>query len=122
MNPDGAIAVNLASSDAPANIRRAEAIFTTMGLAFDNITTYGVAGPDWLKTKKGSVNLIFFAGKPVDGMRTPQFVDRLTRSMNRNQFPPQGLEFFLSHAPVSLGPGQILTDEFSPLDLLQGEA
>jgi spermidine synthase len=122
VNPDGAIAVNLASSDAPANVRRAEAVSTTMGLAFENITTYGVAGPNWLKTKKGSVNLIFFAGKPVQRMRSPQFVDMLTRHMNRNQFPPEGLEFFLSHAPVSLNPGQVLTDDFSPLDLLQGEA
>ena len=122
VNPDGAIAVNLASSDAPANVRRAEAVSTTMGLAFENITTYGVAGPSWLKTKKGSVNLIFFAGKPVQRMRSPQFVDMLIRHMNRNQFPPEGLEFFLSHAPVSLNPGQILTDDFSPLDLLQGEA
>ncbi len=122
VSPDGAIAVNLASSDAPANVRRAEAIFTTMGLAFENITTYGVAGPDWLKTKKGSVNLIFFAGKPVERMRNSQFVNRLTASMNLNQFPPEGLEFFLSHVPVSLSAGQILTDDFSPLDLLQGEA
>ena len=122
VNPDGAIAVNLASSDSPANVRRAEAIFTTMGLAFENVTTYGVAGPDWLKTKKGSVNLIFFAGKPVENMKSPQFLDMLTRHMNRNKFPPEGLGFFLSHAPVSLNPGQILTDDFSPLDLLQGEA
>ena len=93
-----------------------------MGLAFENITIYGVAGPDWLKTKKGSVNLIFFAGKPVERMQSSQFVDILTRSMNRNQFPPEGLEFFLSHAPIVLKPGQILTDDFSPLDLLQGEA
>ena len=122
VHPDGAIAVNLASSDAPANVRRAEAIFTTMGLAFDNITTYGVEGPDFLKIKKGSVNLIFFAGKPVKNMRAPEFVDRLIRSMNRNQFPAEGLQFFLSHSPLSLSPGQILTDDFSPLDLLQGEA
>lgn len=122
VSSDGAIAVNLASSDAPANVRRAEAVSTTMGLVFENITTYGVAGPDWLKTKKGSVNLIFFAGKPVERMQSSQFVDILVRSMNHNQFPPEGLEFFRSHAPVSLNPGQILTDDFSPLDLLQGEA
>jgi len=68
------------------------------------------------------VNLIFFAGRPVEKMRSPQFVDRLTRSMNRNEFPAEGLGFFLSHDPVVLNPGQILTDDFSPLDLLQGEA
>ena len=119
---DGAIAVNLASSDAPANVRRAEAVHTTMGLAFENITAYGVAGPDWLKTKKGSINLIFFAGQPVETMRSPEFISLLTHSMNRQQFPPEGLGLFLSHVPVSLKPGQILTDDFSPLDLLQGEA
>ena len=69
VRPDGAIAVNLASSDAPANIRRADAIFTTMGLEFDNITTYGVPGPDWLKLKEGSMNPIFFAGEPMEAMR-----------------------------------------------------
>jgi spermidine synthase len=122
VKPDGAIAVNLASSDAAANVRRAEAVFTTMGLAFENITAYGVAGPDWLNIKKGSFNLIFFAGKPIERMQNPQFVDRLTRSMNRNEFPPEGLQYFLSHTPVPLKSGQILTDEFSPPDLLQGEA
>ena len=122
VSPEGAIAVNLASSDAPANVRRAEAVFTTMGLSFDNITTYGAPGPDFLNIKEGSVNLIFFAGKPAKRMQDPQFVDRLIRSMNRNQFPAEGLQFFLSNSPVLINPGQILTDDFSPLDLLQGEA
>ncbi len=119
---DGAIAVNLASSNAPANIRRAEAIMATMGLTFENIVTYGVAGPEWLKTKQGSINLIFFAGEPAKLIPTPQFLNLATRSMNHSKFPPEGLEYFLSHTPVSLELGQILTDDFSPLDLLQGEA
>jgi hypothetical protein len=45
----------------------------------------------------------------------------MARQMNRNQFPPEGFAFFLSQEPVTLPPGDILTDDFSPLDILQGE-
>jgi len=121
VNPEGAVAVNLASSDAPANVRRAQAVLTTMQLAFPEVVTYGVAGPEWLKTKQGSVNLIFFGGTPVQTMRDSHFLDVLTRQMNLQRFPPEGLMFFMSQEPVVLAPGDILTDDFSPLDLLQGE-
>ncbi|MDH4360903.1 MAG: fused MFS/spermidine synthase [Nitrospirota bacterium] len=121
VNSKGAVAVNLASSDAPANVRRAQAVLTTMQLVFPDVVTYGVAGPEWLKTKKGSVNLIFFGGEPVQTMRDSHFLDVLIRQMNRNRFPPEGLGFFMSQEPVVLAPGDILTDDFSPLDLLQGE-
>jgi len=121
VNPEGAVAVNLASSDAPPNVRRAQAVLTTMKIAFPEVVTYGVAGPEWLHTKKGSVNLIFFGGKPVHIMRDSRFLDVVTRQMNRDRFPPEGLAFFMSQEPVVLAPGDILTDDFSPLDLLQGE-
>jgi spermidine synthase len=121
VDPEGAIAVNLASSDVPANVRRAQAVLTTMQLAFTNVIAFGVDGPKWLNTKKGSVNLIFFGGKPVQAMKAPRFFDVLVRHMNRQQFPPEGLAFFMSHEPVVLAPGDILTDDFSPLDLLQGD-
>ncbi|WP_443147766.1 spermidine synthase [Nitrospira sp.] len=121
VHPEGAVAVNLASSDSPANVRRAQAVLTTMQLAFPDVVSYGVAGPEWLDTKKGSVNLIFFGGKPVSVMRDSQFLDVLARQMNRDRFPPEGFAFFMSQEPVLLAPGQILTDDFSPLDLLQGE-
>jgi spermidine synthase len=121
VNPDGAVAVNLASSDAPANVRRAQAVLATMQLAFPEVVTYGVSGPDWLNIKKGSLNLIFFGGKPVRVMRDSHFTDVLVRHMNHGRFPPEGLTFFLSQEPVVLAPGDILTDDFSPLDILQGE-
>lgn len=54
-------------------------------------------------------------------MRDSSFLDVLVRQMNRDRFPPEGLAFFMSKKPVLLAPGQILTDDFSPLDLLQGE-
>ncbi len=121
VNPEGAVAINMASSDAPTNIRRAQAVRTTMQLSFPEVVTYGVPGPKWLNTKKGSVNLIFFGGKPVPTMRDPHFLDVMARQINRNQFPPEGFAFFISQDPVALAPGDILTDDFSPLDLLQGE-
>ena len=121
VTPNGAVAVNLASSDAPANVRRAEAIRTTMGLVFPNIETYGVAGPEWLKTKKGSVNLIFFGSQFGLDMQSQGYIDTLVRTMNQDKFPPEGLVFFQSHQPLILQAGTILTDDFSPLDLLQGE-
>lgn len=122
VTPKGAVAVNLASSDAPANVMRAQAIVSTMRLAFPEVVAYGVAGPDWMKTKKGSVNLIFFGGTPVTNMTDPNFMSLVTRSLNRNRFPAEGFAFFGSQVPLDLGPGLILTDDFSPLDLLQGEA
>lgn len=122
VTPDGAVAVNLASSDAPANVRRAEAIVSTMQLAFPEVVAYGVPGPDWMKTKKGSVNLIFFAGTPVTTMKNADFMSLVSGSLNQNRFPPEGFAFFGSQSPLELGPGLILTDDFSPLDLLQGEA
>jgi len=121
VNSEGAVAVNLASSDAPGNVRRAQAVLTTMQLAFPEVVVYGVPGPEWLNTKKGSVNLIFFGGKPVPAMRDAHFLDALARQMNRDRFPPEGFAFFISQEPVVLAPGEILTDDFSPLDLLQGE-
>ena len=121
VHPEGAVTVNLASSDAPANVRRAQAVFSTMQLVFAEVIAYEVAAPEWLNTKKGSVNLIFFGGKPVQGMRDSHFLDDLVRHMNRDRFPPEGLAFFMSQEPVVLAPGDILTDDFSPLDLLQGE-
>src|SRR5690606_1357632 len=74
VNPEGAVAVNLASSNAPANVRRAQAVITTMRMAFADVITYGVEGPAWLNTKKGSLNLIFFGGKPVQAMRKTDFL------------------------------------------------
>ncbi len=120
VSPKGAIAVNLASSDAPANVRRAEAVFSTINHVFPEITTYGVAGPEWLRTAKGSLNLIFFAGNHIPSMNSSPFLDRLARELNQQRFPAEGLDFFQSHQPIVLNPGIILTDDFSPLDLLQG--
>ncbi|GJL54571.1 MAG: hypothetical protein NPIRA02_17030 [Nitrospirales bacterium] len=118
---DGVVAVNLASSDATPDVRRAEAVLTTMRTAFPDVETYSVAGPTWLSTSSGSVNLIFFAGSPVVYMNDESFVQTLASFVDQNRLPPETLSFFRSAPSVDLEPGITLTDDFSPLDVLQGQ-
>ena len=67
----GVIAVNLASSNADLDMRRAEAIVATLKTSFPVVKAFNVAGPSWLNTRPGSVNVIFFAGAPVSKMQDP---------------------------------------------------
>ena len=122
LRPGGVVAVNLASSNAGPDMRRAEAIGTTLKTAFPHVKAYSVAGPSWLTTSVGSVNVIFFAGDPVSKMNdTKQFRLTLLDYVNRNLLPGETLTFFQSSQPVYFDPGITLTDDFSPLDILQGQ-
>ena len=121
LTTDGVVAVNLASSDVPTDVRRAEAVLTTMKTSFPNVETYSVAGPTWLTTSSGSVNLIFFAGSPVARMRDDSFENSLASFVSEKQLPPETLTFFQSAPPIYLKPGITLTDDYSPMDVLQGQ-
>ena len=120
LTPDGVVAVNLASSDAMPDQLRAQSIFTTLGTAFSNIETFSVEGPSWLMTRSGSVNLIFFAGASVAKMRDTEFVSTLMNFVNQQQLPVEAMTFFNRHDPIKLEAGTLLTDDYSPLDILQG--
>ena len=117
----GVVAVNLASSDAPMDVRRARAVFASMQTSFPNIEIYSVAGPKWLSTSSGSVNLIFFSGSGVSQMRDSSFTTRLIEAVNKNRLSDQTLMYFHAMPPIQLDPGIILTDDYSPLDVLQGK-
>ena len=120
--PGGVLAVNLASSDAAPDVRRAQAIVTTMNTVFPNIEAFSVPGPSWLKTTSGSVNVIFFAGPPVEKLRDrEQFQDTLNDFIQQNRIPPETLNYFQTHRPISFEPGILLTDDYSPMDVLQGQ-
>ena len=122
LSPAGVIAVNLASSDADLDVRRAEAIVATLKTSFPVVKAFNVAGPSWLNTRSGSVNVIFFAGAPVSKMHDPkQFHQTLINYVEQNRLPKETLTYFQSNAPVVFDPGIILTDDYSPPDLLQGE-
>ncbi len=114
--------MNLASSDAPPDIRRAQAIATTMNTVFPEIAAFNVPGPSWLRTASGSVNTIFFAGPGVIKMRDRKtFQEMLNNLVQQNRLPSETLMFFQAHRPISFEPGITLTDDFSPMDVLQGQ-
>jgi spermidine synthase len=122
LTPWGVIAVNLASSDAPPDIRRAQAIVTTLNSIFPDIEAFNVPGPSWLRTAAGSVNTIFFAGSGVIKMRDKDtFRELLNGLVQQNRLPSETLTFFHRQRPVSFEPGITLTDDFSPMDVLQGQ-
>ena len=122
LTPSGVVAVNLASSDAPPDVRRAQAIVTTMNASFPEIKAFNVPGPSWLRTASGSVNTIFFAGPGVIKMRDREsFQGLLNTLVQQNRLPKETLTFFQAHAPVSFEAGITLTDDFSPMDVLQGQ-
>ena len=117
----GVVAINLASSDAQTDVRRAQAVLTTMQTSFPDVETYSVVGPTWLSTSSGSVNLIFFAGSPVAHMREDSFESTLAAFVTQNRLPSETLTFFQTAPSVHLEPGITLTDDYSPLDVLQGQ-
>ncbi len=122
LTPSGVVAVNLASSGAPPDVRRAQAIVSTMSTSFPEIKAFNVPGPSWLRTASGSVNTIFFAGPGVIKMRDREaFQELLNTLVQQNRLPVETLTFFQAHHPVSFEPGITLTDDFSPMDVLQGQ-
>ena len=120
LSPKGVIAVNLASSDSNLDSVRAEAVVSTMKTSFPHIETFSIPGPTWLRTKKGSVNLIFFATfKPLN-MRTPDLVNTAIMLLNKGKMPHEIFAFLTSSDSPEWESGQILTDDFSPFDILLG--
>ncbi len=120
LTTNGAVAVNLASSNVATDIRRAEAVFASMQTAFPNIEIFSVPGPEWLSTSSGSVNLLFFSGSGVSQMRDPSYSITLIQAVNEGRLSEQTLMYFHATSPIQLDSGIILTDDFSPLDVLQG--
>ena len=116
----GVIAVNLASSDSDLDRVRAEAVVSTMKTSFPHIETFSIPGPTWLRTKKGSANLIFFASSKPLNMRSPDFVNGAIELLNQGKMPHEVFAFLTSSGSPEWQPGQILTDDFSPFDILLG--
>jgi spermidine synthase len=118
--PEGVIAVNLSSSNAELDVLRAQAVATTFQSAFPNMEAFSVEGPSWLATRPGSANLIFFAGANASKMRDTRFGQILKDLVDQDRLPPEALMYFSTHSPIDLDTGFTLTDDYSPLDILQG--
>lgn len=119
--PDGVVAINLASSDTEADQRRAQAIHSTLRTSFPKVQAYAVEGPPWLPTSRGAVNVIFFAGQSVDSMTHDTFQQILEHFVTKRRLPRETLTFFQTHEPLVLPPGLLLTDDFTPIHILQGQ-
>ena len=72
------------------------------------------------RTKPGSVNLIFFAGPRPLHMDSDEFAVATMILLNQGKMPPEVLPFLNSAKAPDWNPGLILTDDFSPFDILQG--
>ena len=65
LNPEGIVAVNLASSGKEGDLARAAAVVQTMRQAFPVLTTFAVEGP-WKTGMTPAKNLIFFGGRLIE--------------------------------------------------------
>ncbi len=116
----GVIAVNLASSGSGLDRMRAEAVVTTMKTSFPYVETFSIPGPSWLLTKQGATNLIFFASTHPIQLRSGEFVTVALDLLNDGKMPHEVLPFLNDAEDPQWKPGLILTDDFSPFDILQG--
>jgi len=120
LSPKGVIAVNLAASDSELDRMRAEAVVSTMKTSFPHVETFSIPGPSWLRTKKGSANLIFFAASDPLNMRSPEFANTTIELLNQGKMPHEVFTFLSSAESPEWQPGLILTDDFSPFNILLG--
>ena len=120
LSPNGIIAVNLASSDSDLDRIRAEAVVSTMKTSFPHVESFSIPGPSWLRTKKGAANLIFFFFSEPLNMRSPDFANATIELLNQGKMPHEVFTFLTSAKSPDWQPGLILTDDFSPFDILLG--
>ena len=120
LSPKGVIAINLASSGSELDRRRAEAVVTTMKTSFPYVESFSIPGPSWLRTKKGSTNVIFFASSNPLNMHSPDFVNATIGLLNQGKMPHEVFTFLTSAESPQWQPGLILTDDFSPFNILLG--
>jgi len=120
LTPQGVITVNLASSGSALDRRRAEAVVTTMKTSFPYVESFSIPGPEWLRTKKGSTNVIFFASSDPLNMRSPDFANATIALLNQGKMPHEVFTFLTSGESPQWKPGLILTDDFSPFNILLG--
>ena len=119
LNPDGVIAVNLASSGEGADVMRASAVVQTLKTSFPLVETYAVKGP-WRTRNTGAENLIFLAGGPVEKIPFARFVTLVESLAADRRLPPEAISLLATRRTDAWPPGLILTDDFAPYDLLVG--
>jgi spermidine synthase len=119
LNPDGVVAVNLASSGREGDLARAAAVVQTMKRAFPVLTTFAVEGP-WKTGMTQAKNLIFFGGRPIETDSADRLVARVTEMAMTRQLPMEAIALLHSRRVEPWPTGIELSDDFAPYDLLIG--
>jgi spermidine synthase len=119
LNPDGIIAVNLASSGKESDLARAAAVVQTMRQSFPVITTFAVEGP-WQTGMTPAKNLIFFGGHFIEHESVDHLVAKVTDMAMKQRLPMETIALLSTRRTEPWPPGVVLSDDFAPYDLLLG--
>jgi spermidine synthase len=119
LNPDGVVAVNLASSGREGDLSRAAAVVQTMKRAFPVLHTFAVEGP-WKTGMSMARNLIFFGGHPIETGSTDDVMAKVSEMAMNRQLPMEAMALLSTRRTEPWPPGFELTDDFAPYDLLIG--
>jgi spermidine synthase len=120
LNPDGVVAVNLASSGREGDLARAAAVVQTMKRAFPVLQTFAVEGP-WKTGMTQAKNLIFFGGRPIETDSTDRLVEKVTEMAATRKIPMEAVALLHTRRVEPWPTGVELTDDFAPYDLLIGK-
>ncbi len=119
LNPDGIVAVNLASSGKEGDLARAAAVVQTMKQAFPVITTFAVEGP-WKTGMTPAKNLIFFGGRLIEHESPDSLMAKITDMAMNQRLPMETIALLGTRRIEPWPPGVVLSDDFAPYDLLLG--
>ncbi|MBX3371310.1 MAG: fused MFS/spermidine synthase [Nitrospira sp.] len=119
LNPNGVLALNLASSGEGGDLQRASAVVQTLKRSFPTIESFGVKGP-WRAHQTTAENLIFFGGHPIDTMSYDEIVRRIHTQVEARRLPLEAIALLASRRTTPWAPGLTLTDDYTPYDLLIG--
>jgi len=120
LNPDGVVAVNLASSGKEGDLARAAAVIQTMKQAFPVLQTFAVEGP-WKTGMTLAKNLIFFGGHPIETATFDGMTGKVTEMATNLRLPMEAIPLLGTHRTEPWPPSTVLTDDFAPYDLLMGQ-
>lgn len=119
LNPDGVLAVNLASSGKEGDLARAAAVVQTMKQAFPALLTFAVEGP-WKTGMTPAKNLIFFGGQLIETESVNQIEERISELALKQRLPMETIALLSTRRTEPWPSGVVLSDDFAPYDLLLG--
>ena len=119
LNPNGVLAVNLASSGKEGDLARAAAVVQTMTQTFPVLMTFAVEGP-WKTGMTPAKNLIFLGGHLIETESVHQIETRISEMALNQRLPIETIALLSTRRTEPWPSGVVLSDDFAPYDLLLG--